>query len=318
MASSEPAWSEQEAVQKVLRRAEVSRIARVLQHRLALATYKTKHGLEKLDLDTIEPRVEEDLKRKRSANRNSEPPGHFGEVDLEWLRENGGRSTSSFSEYGQTSRGVSPRKRPRPSTSDPQLPHPPPPRRPVTSWRESPRRMNSSPAAYGLGPHDGHRGYFYRDPLLRDQYIKYNMEFNSSPPQTPPPQFAEPVVGRQTGEDGEIVIFLSASPSPMDTMPKTMPFTPSTPPSRHSTLPSSVLPQTPQGVFNFADFVNITPSPAQAAFPPNTVRTPLTHAARKRLNFDNMGPPGSSGMNIPHGGRVTAISVLEIGGEPVK
>jgi len=36
------------------------------------------------------------------------------------------------------------------------------------------------------------------------------------------------------------------------------------------------------------------------------------------LNFDNMGPPGSPGMNVAHGGRVTAISVLEIGGELVK
>lgn len=316
MASSEQAWSEQEAVQKVLRRAEVSRIARVLQHRLALATYKTKHGLEKLDLDTIEPRVEEDLKRKRSANRNSEPPGHPGEADLEWLRENVGRSTSSFSEYGQQSRDVSPRKRPRTSSSDPHFPLPLPPRRPVTSWRESPRRMNSSPGAYDGPYYNHHRGYFYRDPLMRDQYIN-DSEFHSSPPQTPPPQFAEPTVERQAGEDGEIVIFLSASPSPMDTMPKSMPFTPSTPPSKHATLPSSVLPQTPQGVFNFADFVNITPSPAQAAFPASTIRTPLTHAARKRLNFDNMGPPGSP-MNVAHGGRVTAISVLEIGGELVK
>lgn len=252
--------------------------------------------------------MEEDLKRKRSSvNRNSEPPGHPGEVDLEWLRGDGARSTSSLSEYGQISRDVSPRKRPRTSSSDPQ---PPPSRCPITSWRNSPRVMNSSPSEYSIHSHP--QGYFCQVPI-RDQY----MGLHSSPPLTPPSQFAEPIVERP-GDDGEVVIYLSASPSPMDTMPKTRPFTPSTPPSKHAVLPSSVLPQTPQGVFNFADFVNITPSPAQAAFPSGTIRTPLMQAARKRLNFENMGPPGSPGMNLTHGGRVTAISVLEVGGELVK
>ncbi len=36
-----------------------------LQNRLALAQFKTKHGWEDLTLDTIEPRVEEEIRRKR-------------------------------------------------------------------------------------------------------------------------------------------------------------------------------------------------------------------------------------------------------------
>jgi hypothetical protein len=40
-------------------------IARHLQNRLALAQFKAKHGWEDLTLDTIEPQVEEEIRRKR-------------------------------------------------------------------------------------------------------------------------------------------------------------------------------------------------------------------------------------------------------------
>ncbi|KAI2627538.1 hypothetical protein GGR54DRAFT_589391 [Hypoxylon sp. NC1633] len=53
------------AADKVLKRVEVSKIARRLQGRLALAQFKTKHGWEDLTLDTIEPKVEEEIRRKR-------------------------------------------------------------------------------------------------------------------------------------------------------------------------------------------------------------------------------------------------------------
>lgn len=42
-----------------------TQMARRLQNRLALAQFKTKHGWEDLTLDTIEPKVEEEIKRKR-------------------------------------------------------------------------------------------------------------------------------------------------------------------------------------------------------------------------------------------------------------
>ena len=302
-------------------------IARVLQHRLALASYKTKHGLEKLDLDTIEPRVEEDLKRKRSsASPNSEPPGHFGEVDLEWLRDNGGRSSSSsssssasssssMSEHGP-SRDTSPRKRPRTSSSDPQLP--PQSRRPATSWMNSPpRRLRSSPG-YLTREHSP-PGFGYPQPMMES--FTTDQDSHSSPPLTPPGEMTEPSYSMSMtgGEDSDLFIYLSASQSPTSLNPTKAPFTPSTPPSKHAVLPSSMMspgpPQTPQtSVFNFADFVNITPSPAQAAFPSGTIRTPSIHA-RKLLNFDNIVPPsGSPGLG---GAMMSAISFLEIGGELV-
>ncbi|KAF2429635.1 hypothetical protein EJ08DRAFT_670919 [Tothia fuscella] len=64
-----------EVASKVLRRAQVSKIARALQNRLALANIKVAHGWENLDLNTIEPKVELELKRKRpgsSSNGNHE------------------------------------------------------------------------------------------------------------------------------------------------------------------------------------------------------------------------------------------------------
>jgi len=52
-------------VDRVLKRLEISKMASRLQNRLALAQFKTKHGWEDLALDTIEPKVEEELRRKR-------------------------------------------------------------------------------------------------------------------------------------------------------------------------------------------------------------------------------------------------------------
>ncbi|KAI1385229.1 uncharacterized protein F4822DRAFT_337888 [Hypoxylon trugodes] len=63
---SSPLKKQPEAVaDKVLKRVEVSKIARKLQGRLALASFKTKHGWEDLTLDKIEPKYEEEIRRKR-------------------------------------------------------------------------------------------------------------------------------------------------------------------------------------------------------------------------------------------------------------
>ncbi|KAI7364075.1 hypothetical protein KC328_g18827, partial [Hortaea werneckii] len=75
-------------------------------------------------------------------------------------------------------------------------------------------------------------------------------------------------------------------------------------------------PTTPGTNFNFADFVNVTPSPAQGPWTrtPRTVRTPATaREARRRLDFDKLMPPSSS----PHVPRHTKGEGLgmELGGE---
>lgn len=81
---------------------------------------------------------------------------------------------------------------------------------------------------------------------------------------------------------------------------------------------------TPGQQFNFADFVNITPSPAQGAFgsrTPGLTKTPLAaKETRRRLNFDSLAPPGGSPV-ISSGvhGSITKEAGLgmELGGELV-
>ncbi|KAK3941193.1 hypothetical protein QBC46DRAFT_108680 [Diplogelasinospora grovesii] len=52
---------------RVLKRIEISKMARSLQNRLALASFKTQHGWENLTLDVLEPKVEEEMRRKKIA-----------------------------------------------------------------------------------------------------------------------------------------------------------------------------------------------------------------------------------------------------------
>ncbi|KAK3067682.1 hypothetical protein LTR53_015309 [Teratosphaeriaceae sp. CCFEE 6253] len=130
------------------------------------------------------------------------------------------------------------------------------------------------------------------------------------------------------GDDGaDLLMFLAASPSPANKNPRhsggisaaasastTLP-PPATPPCKPTPLPSShmtpstgflgfgALPHTPgtgtNGNFNFADFVNVTPSPMQgpwATRTPNAGRTPAAaREARRRLVFEGAGMPGGSG-----------------------
>ncbi|KAH9890850.1 hypothetical protein F4778DRAFT_371258 [Xylariomycetidae sp. FL2044] len=115
----------------------------------------------------------------------------------------------------------------------------------------------------------------------------------------------------KSGEEGaDLLLYLAASPSPA--VPSTSRTTrmepPSTPPPRKDlALPSSMMttpgggnmfPTTPGQPFDFADFVNITPSPAQKPWKTplslSTVKTPTAAAAvktplsgaRRRLTFD--------------------------------
>ena len=77
---------------------------------------------------------------------------------------------------------------------------------------------------------------------------------------------------------------------------------------------------TPGQQFNFADFVNITPSPAQGAFgnrTPGPNKTPsTTRDARRRLNFDALIPPGGSPTlsNVGRGSTKEGLG-MELGGE---
>jgi len=76
-------------------------------------------------------------------------------------------------------------------------------------------------------------------------------------------------------------------------------------------------PNTPGTNFNFADFVNVTPSPAQGAFTrtPIAGRTPAAaREARRKLNFDNLMPPTTSPVLVRSAPRSEGLG-MELGGE---
>lgn len=164
----------------------------------------------------------------------------------------------------------------------------------------------------------------------------------SSPPRTPPPRHraitrrtttnntATAASTRKRGEEGaDLLLYLATSPSPAHPRSNRM-HPPQTPPSKPLALPSSMMttpggglgllsgfggPHTPSQTFDFADFVNITPSPAQGAWTrtPGAIKTPAS-VARRALREGLM--PTSSPMlgGARVGGRHGGLG-MELGGE---
>lgn len=157
----------------------------------------------------------------------------------------------------------------------------------------------------------------------------------SSPPRTPSPSFSRSASlrgkalspstdTRYGGKEGaDLLLYLASSPSPALHVSKSSPVhPPSTPPSKHTPLPSSMMntpggqpffafgSTTPNAAFNFADFVNVTPSPAQRRWPATpSAKTPLT--GRRR----DMPPPASPNVLRTGAMRKDAGLGMELGGE---
>jgi hypothetical protein len=141
----------------------------------------------------------------------------------------------------------------------------------------------------------------------------HSFNIQSSPPSTPPPVRNRGSLGRRnkdkngkSGEEGaDLLLYLATSPSPANPTSQAQMQPPSTPPPKTHALPSSMMttpgggsgllsvfggPNTPSQAFDFSDFVNITPSPAQRAWNKTPrMKTPLT-VARRRLTFENSSP----------------------------
>jgi hypothetical protein len=110
--------------------------------------------------------------------------------------------------------------------------------------------------------------------------------------------------GKPAEEEADLLLYLS---SPANPASRARMQPPSTPPPKNLALPSSMMttpgysgslsifgaPATPSQGFDFADFVNITPSPAQATWTPRAAKTPVT-VARRRLTFENFHAPHGS------------------------
>ncbi|KAH8819601.1 hypothetical protein F5884DRAFT_658017 [Xylogone sp. PMI_703] len=359
MASS---WKNEpeDVADRVLRRAEVSKMARKLQNRLALAQFKAVRGWEDLTLDKIEPKVEEELRRSRPVSRGD-------------MLSDSSSSTSDF--HYPTSRTLlsSPLKAPffsdqihssggsnsfRKRTFHTSFDH-------ADSTGGSRKRFRSSPAGRSL--YKSHAAWKGQHQFIQSSPIKprkhshfttstgpglsfykgssdmvddldstnfaaasdeddalplHSFSIRPSTPRTPSPIRNRSALARsnrdkssKSGEEGaDLLLYLATSPSPANPAARSRMQPPSTPPPRNMALPSSMMttpggggsggagilsifggPSTPSQAFDFADFVNITPSPAQNAWPktPGTIKTPLP-VSRRRLTFENMLPPSAS------------------------
>ncbi|ERF73470.1 hypothetical protein EPUS_04093 [Endocarpon pusillum Z07020] len=370
MATQHPSYPTSEIAGKVLRRAEIAKVARNLQDRLALANFKAQNGWQNRTLRTIEPEVTEQIRRKRpyssgdfcsdSSSNTSEDYLYYNSSPLagpafsdEIPRSNHSRHSHPKDAPFRYLHNPGSHKRIRSSSNAApqkvstankswkqthQLPQSSPvfqrPQLPFSSMNQSfvsdaatipePRRTRSSKFSIQTSAYDD------QDDLpvhsFNRQLTSPNM-ISSSPPRTPSPvnPRARSHQSKETGAD--LLLYLANSPSRspaihhqssrrsgVNTLEP-----PSTPPSQNTCstnkdLPSSFLTtpttnstnnlalfSTPGQQFNFADFVNVTPSPAQAPWggrTPGLNKTPAAaRAARRGLNFDTLVPPPTNNGN---------------------
>ena len=348
-------------------------MARKLQDRLALASYKTQHGQERLSFNDVEAQLEKSIQRKRptssigisSSSSSSSSEHHFPSTgiasspltapfssdDIDTSRNKGllKRKTYQSTAINLSSK---PSKRIRSQSMAPPLFE-----NPRISWKTSYNLPESSPgyqqreihltSSHGpnlsfasdistipASPPFGHVSDEEGDDLPSHAFSSHTA-FHASPPRTPPPTQGRNTRQRKAGgeEGADLLLYLATSPSPANPVNRSSRmFAPSTPPSKALALPSSMMMNTPGMTgfstpgqnFNFADFVNVTPSPAQGAFgsrTPGPAKTPLAaKEARRKLNFDTLAPPvGSPHLsNVGRGSKSKDSGLgMELGGELV-
>ncbi|OAA49553.1 Transcription factor Nrm1/Whi5 [Metarhizium rileyi] len=338
----------EDVVDSVLKRAEVSKIARRLQNRLALAQFKTKHGWEDLTLDSIEPKLEEEMRRRRLCDGDVLSDSSSSASDLPYPTKalmssplkaplfsdavgssngsSGHRKRTYFASIDHTASSPSKRFCASPTAHKSFSGH--------SAWKNSHQLAQSSPIKPRRQQHFTTSGgpdvSFFQQRKMTATLTSPNFaaasdddddllpahSFNainvrSSPPRTPPMQTRglsskrsreglDGSHGGKTGEEGaDLLLYLAASPSPAVKSNRGRMEHLSTPPPKNSKLdlPSSMMttpgggnlfPNTPGQGFDFADFVNITPSPAQKPWRtpgPISSRTPLS-ITRRRLTFE--------------------------------
>lgn len=367
----------EDVANKVLRRAQVSKVSirrlrcalyraiascnclltcftqmtRALQDRLALANVKMQNGWENMSLDAIEPKVEERMKKKRTAS-SVDTISDTASTTSSRLHSSSGFESSPltapmFSDEMRSggsvkrlrplnlnsvvSSGAATGRRNRFSARNQQ------------TWKKNHDLPESSPIKHTKHAH------FAANNIQSLSFVSEastvpdeppSPEFSedddadlpvhsfranpasrmaSSPPRTPPSGYRLPKQNiswsrtpKTTDEGADLLVYLANSPSAGNSRtvrPTHTQQPPSTPPCKSTPLPSSHMtpgtsgsaffgfgPQTPSTNFNFADFVNVTPSPAQAPWTRTPVggKTPNTATARRRLNFDTLLPPTSS------------------------
>jgi len=347
-------------------------MTRALQNSLALANVKIKHGWENLSIDALEPRLSQELARKRPASSNDTISESSSSISGDYSSLRGLASSPltvpMFSDEHDGSGASRSAKRQRVADS---ISYPASSLHrgrksrnaaTVSSWKKARGLPQSSPAYHTRRAHFSATNHVSKLSFISETSTVPNQppspelseeddadlpvhSFNaqssviqSSPPRTPPPQ--RRLINKEsnvswsrtprTGEEGaDLLMYLAHSPTPATIAGKTRIQAPSTPPSKSTPLPSSIMntpgnsglfnfPNTPSNNFNFADFCNVTPSPAQNAFPrtPATAKTPLiASSARRKLNFDGLAPPTASPNFSRSTGRREAGLGMELGGD---
>ncbi|ETI29445.1 hypothetical protein G647_01898 [Cladophialophora carrionii CBS 160.54] len=330
MNSQQHPYAAAQVAEKVMRRVEIAKVARNLQDCLAFASFKAQNGWQDRTLSSIEPEFTEKLKRKRP----------FLEEDL-------AVDTSSDEEFVPTSSIANNRfsKPSNPTFKVPEPPFGARKRvrsnsttgldrqSSASTWKQDHSLPQSSPGLNRtqsfhehtlLHPESASMHNTTDDSPMFDAHSDdddHDMPafghepsssiLSSSPPRTPPP--TKRLLNPNTKSAGaDLLLYLANSPSrspaahfhrPSDHSKEP----PSTPPSQHSHLPSSVMTtpgtnlglfngalQTPGQNFNLADFCNVTPSPAPAQWrTPNITQTP-SRFSKRGLNFDSLQPPSGS------------------------
>jgi len=355
-------------------------MTRALQSSLALANVKVKHGWQGEPLEVLQPRITQELGRKRPSSSidtisdsSSSISGDFSSVrglnssplTIPMFSDDFDRSGSAHSfkrqrvgdklPYAASSSG-SARKSRNAAT--------------VRSWKKAHHLPQSSPSFNTRHTYSAPIGHISKlsfisegstipeetgSPELSEDddtdlpvssFKIHNthtsiIQSSPPPPRTPPPQ--RRMINNEaniswsrtprTGEEGaDLLMFLATTPTPANkTVTREAPF-PSTPPSKNTPLPSALMntpggtglfglaPNTPSNNFNFADFCNVTPSPAQVQWQTRTpvaIKTPLmASSARRRLNFDALAPPTSTSPSMTRSARRLSAGLgMELGGE---
>lgn len=344
-------------------------MARNLQDCLAFASFKAQNGWQNRTLRSIEPEVTEKLKRKRphssddmlseyssSCSDDGMPYQSFKSTQTitQKLLSRPGNPDTVMQDTFQVEEHTS-RKRVRTVSSGASMPGLP---RSMT-WKQDHQLSQSSPVL--RRPHTALGQYHPFSPspaALSESHPQSSPIFNmentsigeeddlpihsfqeppsssliSSSPRTPSPARRNlTATTKQGGADLLLHFAYSPSRSPAINITRPSDNPPSTPPSQHTHLPSSVMNtpgnnlglfngalQTPGQNFNFADFVNVTPSPAQLPWggrtPGALAKTP--RIGKRGLNFDQLAP--HNGNNSPVTQRKTATShglALQLGEE---
>ncbi|KIW74627.1 hypothetical protein Z517_11397 [Fonsecaea pedrosoi CBS 271.37] len=357
MTSDQHPHAAAEVAEKVLRRVEIAKVARNLQDCLAFASFKAQNGWQDRTLASIEPEFTEKLKRKRPFLEEDLPCDTSSGSDDEFVPTssiaNNRFSKPSSSAFKIPEPPFAARKRVRSSSvtgldrqsstltwkQDHRLPQSSPLVNRAQSFQEHPLFHTDSARTPRLANDDSPMFDVHSDDEDHDLSMPaFGNEpsssiLSSSPPRTPPPtkRFLN---GNSKQSGADLLLYLANSPSrsPAINIHRTSDSSkepPSTPPSQHSHLPSSVMTtpgthlglfngalQTPGQNFNLADFCNVTPSPAPAQWgnrTPTISKTP-SRFTRASLNFDTLQPPSGS-PTLPRKAPTSQGLALQLGDE---